>query len=271
MDSSILDNFNLPGVAYEQIKARNLKLNPGSEQGISHLSGEHTGGLPFRFFTLAEYDFNGSRIAKYEKFINTDMIEWTVDAKNKLVAKLTELPTELLEFEVIGYKQVPPSANPNFAVDPYAHPIYGECIGGLLKSAYDRFKDGVNAPGLPIARWGVLDDASIATLASYGLHSVEQFAAKPRSFVMNGNFPKNIQDAFERAVFYVNGKAEKEKDNELIEKLKQLSIETSQKDNIIKEMQERMITLEAFMQGAGGIKKKAGRPKKISNEERIDD
>jgi len=268
MDSSILDNFNLPGVAYEQIKARNLKLNPSSEQGISHLSGEHTGGLPFRFFTFAEYDFHGSKIAKYEKFTNTDMIEWTVDSRNKLVAKLSELPHELLEFEIIGYKEVPPSVNPNFAIDPYAHPIYGECIGGMLKASYDRFKEGLNAPGLPIAKWGVLDDASVATLASYGLHSVEQFAAKPRSFVMNGNFPKNIQDAFERAVFYVNGKAAKEKDNELIEKLKQLSMESAQKDNIIKEMQERMMTLEGFMLNPEAGKRKApGRTKKIITDE----
>jgi len=268
MDTSLLDNFDLPGVAYEQIKARNLTLNPSSEKGISHLSGEHSGGLPFKFFTLAEYDFVGSKIAKYEKFNNLEMIEWTVDSKNKLVARITELPTELLEFEIIGYKEVPPSANPNHAIDPYAHPIYGECIGGLLRDAYLRFKDGVNAPGLPLAKWGVLDDASVATLNAYGLNSVEQFAAKPKSFVMNGNFPKNIQDAYERAVFYVNGKAAKDKDNELIEKLKQLSIEAAQKDNVIKEMQERMMTLEGFMLNPEAGKRKApSRTKKIITDE----
>lgn len=215
---AILNNFNLPGVAADQIRARKLGMNVGQD-GVARLSSEHMGGLPFSFKNYVEYLPLESKKLRIERYQDVDCIEWVVDSKNRIPARVHELPEQLLEFEVTGYRTAKPNKNPLLEDDEFAHPIFGECVGGMLKEAYDRYKQGLSTPGLPLNKWGVLSDSDCASLAAYGIFSVEQFAAMPTSKIKNGQWHKSVQDGYERAVFYANGTGDRAKDKELADKL----------------------------------------------------
>lgn len=234
---AILNSFNLPGVASEQIRARKLGMNVGPD-GVARLSSEHMGGLPFSFKNYVEYLPLESKKLRIERYQDVDIIEWTIDRGNKIPARVTELPKELLEFEVTGYRTAKPNKNPLFEDDEYAHPIYGECIGGMLKEAYDRYKNGLSTPGLPLNKWGVLSDSDCASLASIGVFSVEQFAAMPTAKIKNGQWHKSVQDGYERAVYYVNGTGDRAKDKALADKLASMT-------NLNEQLMERLAALEA--------------------------
>lgn len=235
MLGGFLEQFPLPEVAMEGIRRSNLQTNNLGEGVDIFLA--HDKGVSYRFFNHADYDKEASKKLRYEKFNNIAMIEWYVDKKTKPTERVTQLPRELLSFD-----------------------DEGNCIGGKYKDAYEAFLRGLNAPGLPLSKWGILDDAECATLAASGVFSVEQLAALPRSKV-EGKYPSEIVEAFERAIQYVNGKtirAENEKRDEEILKLK---AESEAKDAAIKELQAQMA---ALMTGEDVSKKTK---KKVTTEE----
>ena len=113
---------------------------------------------------------------------------------------------------------------------------HGECVGGLYKDAYLRFKEGKTAPGLSLDKWGVLSDGEVASLKAEGIFSVEQFAAMPRDRVV-GVFPKVFVDAYERAIQFMASRDLTIKTDEQIEKIKSLKEEN-------KALSERLAALE---------------------------
>ena len=89
--------------------------------------------------------------------------------------------------------------------------------------------------------------------------SVDQFAAMPRAKVFNGNTPKSIQEAFERAVFYVNGKENRIKEKDLADKLMAMAQDKAA-------LEERLAALEARLNPEANQDeepKRRGRPAKI--------
>lgn len=175
-----LDNFPLPEVAAEALKKRNLQTTSIGD-GITRISG-HDGGVGFRFFIHPVYNKQKSEKAKYEVFDEHIMIEWLKDRYMHPTEQVRFLPEELLSFDQEGV-----------------------CVGGMFKEAFDRFKNGQTAPGMPLTRWGVLSDGECATLAAMGIFSVEQFAAQPRNRI--AKLPADpFVNAFERAILYMNGR-----------------------------------------------------------------
>lgn len=217
MLGGILDQFPIPEVAMESFRRNNLQTNNLGEGVDIFLA--HDKGISYRFFNHADYNKEKSRVLKYEKFENLAMIEWFIDKKNKPTERVNQLPRELLSFD-----------------------DEGNCIGGKYKDAYESFLKGLNAPGLPLSKWGILDDAECATLASIGIFSVEQFAAQPRSKI-EGKYPSEIVEAFERAIQYVNGKSTRDENSKRDEEIFKLKQESDQKDSAIRALQEQMAAL----------------------------
>ena len=180
--AAILDNSRMPGFEFarDDVKAQARQaVNLGN--GIDFFSG-HDAGVAYRFFTHAQKNEMLSKKLMYHKADAIDMIQWFIDAKNKPAAMVRELPEELLQFD----------------------PLTGECVGGTLAEDYRRYKQGLSAPGLALSAWGELDICDLETLVNSGIFSVEQFAAQPDDKI--NRFHGSIQEAFQNAIQYVNGK-----------------------------------------------------------------
>ena len=215
MDSNFLDQFPLPEVASQQLRQQQRTAQQLAD-GVVDFAG-HDRGLAYRFFNHLEYNKSQSQILGYEKFDEVEMIEWLIDRKNKPCERVRLLPEELIRFDRDG-----------------------EAVGGLYFESYKRFKEGLTAPGLSIAKWGVLADPEVATLSAHGIFSVEQFAAMPRSKIM-GRFPQDIIDAFERAIQYVNGKDQRA-DNELAaQKVMELAQQNSKLESDVAELRQQLL------------------------------
>lgn len=217
MLGGFLDQFPIPEVALEGMKSAGFR-SQNLEDGVDIFLA-HDKGISYRFFNHADYDKEASKKLKYEKFRNIAMIEWFVDKKTKPTERVNQLPRELLSFDEEG-----------------------NCIGGKYKDAYEAFLKGLNAPGLPLSKWGVLDDAECATLAAAGVFSVEQLAALPRTRV-EGKYPQEIVEAFERSIQYVNGKSARTENEKRDEEILKLKAESDAKDAAIKELQAQMAAL----------------------------
>lgn len=229
MLNGLLDNFALPEGAADAIK------RSGSFKDIDDGVGvfmAHDKGISYRFFYHADYLSEQSKALSYEKYANILMIEWFVDKKHRPTERVRFLPSELLSFDKEG-----------------------NCIGGLYFQSYKAFIEGQNTPGLPLSKWGILDDASVATLSADHIFSVEQFAALPRSRVQ-GRYPPEIMEAFERSIQYVNGKNIRELDSKHGDEILRLKQEAARKDNAIRELQEQMAQLTQSVQ------ERRGRPRK---------
>lgn len=197
--NGILNTFPLDRInegTSEALRALNLQEKP-LQSGVSRFSG-HDGGVAFRFFVDVEFNKTKSEIAGYEVFDEIELIEWTPDRYNHPPERVKFLPPELLSW----------------------HKMTGEPQGKYAE-AYVRFKKGLSAPGMPLDKWGVLSRVDVATLSANDVFTVEQLAACPRSKI-EGRFPQSIVDAFERAILHVNGKAQRDNDNEILAKMAEM-------------------------------------------------
>lgn len=232
----------LPEVAFQELSRRGVSEVQLAD-GVSRLAiAGHDQGVGYRFYIHPIYNKEKSEEAGYEVFDEVEMIEWRVDRKNKPVEQVQFLPAGLLKFrvrdKVTGLWDVT-----------------SECIGGRYREAYEAFKSGKATPGMPLARWGVLSDAEMASLAAEGIFTVEQFAAMPKERIRL-RFPDNFAEAQERAVHFVAGKEMREKAGEQAEKMKALEDQN-------KELLERLSRLEA----AQAAPKAGGKQSKFSIEE----
>ena len=238
-----LGNYALPEGAHEALRRQNRQAVSVGD-GVSKITAGHDQGVSYRFWVHTEIDKAKSKAARYEKPRETEMIEWRSDRYNKPIERLKDLGPELLEFDVES----------------------GECIGGRYAESYKRWKQGLSAPGLQLSKWGVLDDGWVAQFAAFGVYSVEQFAAMPPSKI-NSKFPKEVHEAFERAVLYVNMKEGRVESDKQADEIVRLQKHNSKLEATVAEMQEQMKGLLALH----GETEKTGKNKKaVTKEENTD-
>lgn len=219
MDASILDNFVLPDGAAEAIRKQNRRIESLGD-GVVRSTAGHDRGVSFRFWVHAEFNKLKSKAAKYEKSTETEMIEWHPDKYNKPTERVKDLPPELLEFD----------------------DETGECIGGRYMESYKRWKQGLSAPGLPLSKWNVLSDGWVATFAASGIFSVEQFAAMPRSKI-EGKYPEEVCEAFERAILFVNMKEGRQESDKQAEEIVALQQQNAKQRAEMEELKAQMKSL----------------------------
>lgn len=220
MESNFLDQFPLPvPEASADIRSRNLNEQQ-LDTGVSLMTSGHDKGLSFRFFVHQERNVIKSELTNYPHFDSMDMIEWYKDSRNKITERCHFLPRELLAFD----------------------PVDGTCIGGIYKQAYDRFKAGLETPGLSLRRWNVLPEGEVRGLEELGIYTVEQFAAQPRGRI-ESRFPREIQQAFQQAVEYVNGKDSREQTEKQAEQLMHIMQENSKLSETVSTLQQQLQAL----------------------------
>lgn len=239
MDGVSLGDFKLPDGAHEALEKLGVKpRNLGD--GVDYYMSGHDQGVAFRFFVHQEKNEKKSKAAKYPIFDSIEMIEWSKDKFNKPTERARFLPEELLTFD---------------PMDPTV------CIGGRFKDAYERFKKGLDAPGLALSKWGVLSDSDVATLKELRIYTVEQFAAQARTKIV-GKFHKEIEDAYELAIKWNDGKDGRELASKTEQKLADVYIENEGLKKQMAEMQEQMKTLLSMQ----GDAKKGKKSKEIEAE-----
>lgn len=178
-----LGNYLIPDVAEKALKARGLQQVPIGD-GISRFMS-HDNGVPFRFFVAAVKNEAKSKIARYEVNDEVEMIQWVKDRFQKPVARVAELPSQLINID----------------------PVTGEILGGRFADAYRLFKQKKESPGVPLDRWGHLSEGQVQTLVSMGIFSVEQFAMKPENWILAKFGAKSFfKEAHEAAQQFVNAK-----------------------------------------------------------------
>lgn len=234
MDQSILDQFDLPPEAVEFIQNQQLQTQR-IEGGVNRFVSGHHQGVAYRFFVHPEYNAIKSREKNYEVFDEIEMIQWIVDKKHQPTERVRMLPETLLRFD-----------------------RNGECVGGVYKPAYDRFKAGASAPGTALEKWNQLTTGEVASLTSSGVYTVEQFAEMPKDRVQ-AKFGDSYLEHYERANQFVNGQRLRE------EALGQASkFEAIEAENRL--LRERLEALEKAQAGSKTSKGR-GRPKKVTINE----
>lgn len=236
MQNGFLDNYVLPDGAREDLDRAGFKMRQ-LEAGVSIMDG-HDRGVAFRFFRITEPNTQKTKLAGSRVLLHDteDCIEWNKSKRSKPVERVRFLPEGLLKVE----------KDDDGELIITGHPTYVE--------AYKRYKKGLKEPGLSLTRWGYLDDASVATLVSEGVFSVEQFASLPRSKV--DRFPLDIREAFEHAIFYVNGQKGRFEAEEQGKKILSLQAEISKRDDALAAMQEQINELMSYSKKAKSSKKK---------------
>lgn len=180
----LLDQFPLPEVAVEAL-TKQARTTESLGDGVALLSG-HDKGVAYKFDIVAIYNQKKSQELGYEYHDEREMIQWFRDRRSKPTEQVRFLPPALLDFNKDG-----------------------ECIGGRYADAYNRWKAGLQAPGMPLNKWDVLSAGECATLAANGIFTVEQFADFPAD-KLNGVYPIEYMHAHERARMWVNGKVARE-------------------------------------------------------------
>jgi len=208
----IINTFPLPDVAVQDLQRREFNTQDLSP-GVSVLSSGHHNGVSYRFFIHEERNSIKSEITGFPHYDKLEMVEWYVDDKTRPTEQVRFLPKELLRFDRFD----------------------GSCIGGLYKEAYDRFKAGIDAPGMPLRRWNVIDEGAVRSLEELGIFTVEQLAAQPRNKI-ESRFPANFRTYFQQAIEFVNGKDTREQTSkqaeQLLDVLKQNSELTAQMESL---------------------------------------
>lgn len=200
-----------------------------------HYSGHDNAGLAFRFFVFDEYNQLKSEATKtpsnpYGVQIHDplEMIEIFIDKKTRCHEKVTDQ------------------------------------VRWQYPEEYRRFKDGLEAPGTPLSKWGVVPSHEVATLAKAGIFTVEQLALQNADKIQNA-FPKVFFDHFVRAQQFVAAKSGNVHLEETADKLVELQ------RNYAK-MEQRLILMEAerdsILAGsqAREVSKKKVRAKKASKK-----
>jgi hypothetical protein len=230
---SLLDNSKMPGFEFarDDVKAQ-VRQSQSLGNGVDFFSG-HDGGVAFRIFNIAEKNEVLSKKLGYAKFDSVEMIQWFVDSKMKPVARLTELPEELLSFD----------------------PITKEANGGKYLNEYLNSKQGREAPGLPLSQWGEIEDCDLQTLVSSGIFSVEQLAAQPDEKI--NRFHDTIKEAFVKAVQFVNGKQNRVESEKIALELLEVTQKNSKLEDALAAQQAQINELmkaapEAVISRKGG-------------------
>lgn len=231
MEGVSLDNFLLPEVATDAFKRSGLKATR-VEDGVDYFMSGHDKGVAYEFFTFQIKNEVKTKKLGYPFYDQFEMIRWYKDRFDKPVEKVMLLPEDLLSFDEDKV-----------------------CVGGKYKAAYERFKSGLKAPGLALAKWNVLDDNGVATLTAMNIFSVEQFAETPRSKLV-GKLPQDpFINAHDEAIAYVAGKDARAVTGMQSEKILAVSDENAKLKLELDAVKEQM---KALMTGESRKSKKQG-------------
>lgn len=245
---AMLSNFPIPQEALEGMKAQGFRANSLAD-GVDMFMA-HDKGVSYKFGTHQEYNPIKSKKLGYSFYDNFEIITWYVDKREKHVEQVRFLPEQLLSFN-----------------------SEGEAVGGQYLESYLAFKRGKGVEGMPLDKWGVLDDSLVASLKHDNIFSVEQFAAVPKSRI-EGKYPLEVLEAYERANFYVAGKSQRIENDKTANELLKLKDESAKKDEAIKTLQAQMLALmnkitqttlvkkEDEAEEEDSVKRGPGRPRK---------
>jgi hypothetical protein len=225
---------------FEKVKTSALSNN-GVER---HYSGHDGYGLGFRFFIFDRYNKMKSEATKttgnpsgIEIFDQIEMQEVFVDKKTRL------------------------------------HKIVNDRIRNKFPEEYRRFKDGLDAPGLSLSKWGVIPSNEVATLNKAGIFTVEQLAVQNADKIQS-NFPRVFFEHFTRAQQHVaakSGNVEVQKQAEAMVEMQKAYAQLEQR--LISLEEEKMALLKATLNKTEAPKpsekRGRGRPKKLILEEGV--
>lgn len=249
MSIDLINEFNFDPSIRQQVAEDFVKKGLVQKRVDANVStfesAGHDKGISYRFFIATSPNKIKSEAFDIEIHDEVEMIEWYKDRKNKPTERVTMLPPELLRFS--RHK------NPDGS---------RECIGGKYKEDYLAFKAGRTSPGLPLSRWERLSLAQVNSLASAGIFTVQQFASLPRDRI-EGRYPKDICEAFEDAIRFINGQKPLEDISKFAAEVASLKQESIKREQENKELREKLILLENSKQA------RRGRPKRIVQEEGI--
>jgi hypothetical protein len=213
--------FNLPADANisELEKRQSIQV----VDGVTRYSGHDAYGLGFRFFVFDNYNEAKSKAARCELFDPLEMIEVFIDRKTRL------------------HKRVDDKIRHKYAEE------------------YRRFKEGLEAPGTPLHKWGVMPSHEIQTLVKDGIFTVEQFAIQAADKVQ-GRYPAVFFEHFTRAQQFVASKTGVVDAAAMADKMVELQKQYA-------EMQAQLLALseenKILASGSKPKKTSRGRPKKI--------
>jgi len=163
--------------------------------GVSTMSGFDK-GISYRFVNIQVVNEKLSDAANMEIFEDEESIEFTVDKKTKPVYAIKYLSPDRLKF----------SRNMD------------RVIGGAYFENYNRWKGGLDAPGLSLEKWDVVNMAMVKTFNSQGIFSVEQLASRPNDSIV-GVFPAPFIEAYRKAIQHVSNHDSAAKSKEQVNKL----------------------------------------------------
>lgn len=226
MSGNLLDNFEFPEVARTDFIAKGLvgrTIQSGNGGVVTefHMIGSDR-GISHRYFIEAVPNRVKSELADMEINDEVEMIEWWVTKDHKPTERCKLVGEKLLKFN----KQ-------------------GECVGGAYRESYLRWKAGLGAEGLPIERWGKLSIGQVKTLQSEGIFTVEQFASMSRDRVEGAHFPKELKDAFQAAIYFVNAQNPTTDIQKFVDQLAEMKHENVKKDHELQAMREQLQALIA--------------------------
>ena len=224
---------------FEKIKSSSLSSN-----GVDrHYSGHDGHGLAFRFFIYDRYNKMKSEATKtpinpsgIEMFDQVEMREVFVDKKTRL------------------------------------HELVTDRIRQMFPEEYRRFKDGLDAPGLPLSKWGVIPSNEVATLNKMNIFTVEQLAVQSADKIQS-TLPRNFFEHFTRAQQHIaakTGNVEVEKQAEALVEMQKAYAKLEQR--LISLEEEKIALLQATLTKTAApdsAKKGRGRPKKVIIEEGV--
>ncbi len=246
--NNVLENYNLPGNANVLLKSRSLQVVDLGDGNSRLVSGHDKSGVPYRFFMHLEKNQTRSKTLGYADFDSIPMVEWHPDDWNKPTERVKELPEALLTITDDGE-------------------VYGQ-----FAESYVRFRDGLEAKGLPLNRWQEVTDVEIATLATMRIYTVEQLAASPRTKF--SVMPQRFQDIFEAAIQHTNGYNVRQMNKEMADRVLALEADKAKmademamyKEQMEKLQSSSIIVAEKSQPRVATAKKAVKRPNKITEE-----
>lgn len=245
MSQDLLSQFKFPQAALmsgaaeflaKGVTARAINSGGGGTVNDYEMAG-HDRGIAFRFFIALSP--NGIKSEEFDMEINDEipMIEWFVSKKHKPTERVHMIGDALLKFAKV--KTLDRDGKYQMRV---RQPL--ECTGGKLKEAFIAWQAGVQSPGLALSRWDKLSMSQVATLNSLGVYSVQQFASMPRDRV-EGRMPKDLVDAFEDAIRFINAQKPMEDVQEYANQVVLLKQKDAQREQEMAAMRAQLAALEA--------------------------
>jgi len=217
----------MPEAARDDIAARGVVNGVALGNGVTQLEmAGHDRGIAYRFDIVAQYNPVKSDQAGFEVFDEEEVCFRYIDRKNIIPMPVKNCPPEFLRFN-----------------------RQGELVGGRYAEAYKAWKAGAKTPGLQLRKWGVLNNAEVATLEAEGIYTVEQWAEYPMARIV-GRFPDEFVEAHKRAQQWVAGRALQEQAQAQVEENAALKAK-----NV--ELEKRLASLEGLIGEAVAEPKKA--------------